>query len=178
MAVNNCNRTLRDGSLTINDGSETPKSMTLSLDQGDLSWTETKTVVKTLNRGKIAGGCIRPGNEENVTLSFTTAWTQLLGYTEDAQDPSFLYEMLNNIGDTYTSTFANDCLYTLEFVFTVSPCGGVGAEVITFAYVYHTSLTMAEGDDSNTISFDGEDWELRPTVERVGSGSSSSSSAE
>lgn len=173
MAVNNCNRTLRDGSLTINDGtSPTPKTMTLTLDTGDLSWTETRTVVKRLDRGKIQGGCIRPGNEENVTLSFSTAWTQLLGFTEDSLDPTFLYEILNNEADAYTSTFST-CFYTVEFVFTVSPCGGVGAETITFAYVYHTTLTMSEGDDSNMINFDGEDWELRPTVARVAESSTS-----
>lgn len=166
MAVNTDIRNMRDGSITINDGSDPVLSAELILESGDLSWTETENTTEVLDRGRISGGSIRPGNDEPVTLSFSVKDTYFIGHTGASGDPHGLYEMVNNLENTYTSTYGG-CKYTLEYVFAVSDCGNSQTEYVTFAYVYKTSLEFSEGDEFNSITFNGRDWETKPTITKV-----------
>ena len=51
MAVSNIVRNLRDGELTILDGtSPTPQSLTLLLDEGDLVWTQRTNTIEVEDR--------------------------------------------------------------------------------------------------------------------------------
>jgi hypothetical protein len=169
MAVTNLTRNLRDGELVIKDGTTpTPQSLTLILDQGDLSWTETTRTIEVRDRGSISGGHTRPGDDESVQLSFTARWTQLIGKFASSGDPLQLYEFLNFLaGLNVVSTSAAGEQQTLAFEFSVVDPAGVAGEKITFAKVYKESLAMSEGDDANTITFNGRDFEVRPTISRV-----------
>jgi len=169
MAVTNLTRNLRDGELVILDGSTpTPKSLTVVLDEGDLTWTERARTIEVKDRGSIADGHTRPGEEESVQLSFTARWTQLLGRFATDADPLQLYEFINFLsGLSIASTSQSGEQQTLQYEFTVTDPAGVASEKISFAKVYKETLVLAEGDDSNTIGFTGRDFELRPTVSRV-----------
>lgn len=169
MAVTNLTRNLRDGELVIKDGTTpTPLSLTLLLDVGDLSWTETTRTLEVKDRGSISAGHTRLGDEESVQLSFTARWTQLIGKFASGADPLQLYEFLNFLsGVGAASTSAAGEQETLQFEFSVIDPAGVASEKITFAKVYKETLVMAEGDDSNTITFSGRDFEIRPAISRV-----------
>lgn len=169
MAVTNLTRNLRDGELVIKDGtSGTPKSLTVLLDEGDLRWVVRSQTIEVKDRGSIAAGHTRKGNDESVSLSFSAKWTQLLGRSANGADPLQLYEMLMFVsGAGIASTSAAGEQDTLTFQFTVVDPAGVASERITFAKVYRESLTMSEGDDANLIAFSGRSFATAPVVGRV-----------
>lgn len=169
MAVSNLTRNLRDGELVIKDGtSGTPKSLTVLLDEGDLRWVVRARTIEVKDRGSIAAGHTRKGDEESVSLSFTAKWTQLLGKAANAADPLQLYEMLMFAsGAGIVSTSAAGEQDTLTFEFTVVDPAGTASERIRFTKVYRESLTMTEGDEANLIAFSGRSFAAAPVVSRV-----------
>ena len=168
MAVTNLVRNLRDGELVIKDGSTPALSLALLLDEGDLTWTQRQRTIEVKDRGSIAAGHLRKGDEESVSLSFSAKWTQLLGKSASSGDPLQLYELLTFAAGTgATSTSGNGQQQTLRFEFTVTDPAGVASETITFAKVYRETLTMSEAADYNVIAFTGRDFEVAPTVARV-----------
>jgi hypothetical protein len=169
MAVSNIVRNLRDGELVIKDGTTpTPLSLTLLLDEGDLNWSQRTNTIEVKDRGSIVDGHTRPGDEESVSLSFTTKWTQLIGKAANPADALQLYEMLMFASGTdVVSTSGAGQQDTLRLEFTVTDPTGQASEKISFDKVYRESLTMSEGDDFNVISFRGRDFETAPTIDRV-----------
>ncbi len=169
MPVTNIARNLRDGELVIRDGTTpTPQSLTVLLDEGDLTWTQRNHTIEVKDRGSIAAGHTRPGDDESVSLSFTAKWTQLIGKSASGGDPLQLYELLMFVsGMGAVSTSPTGEQETLEIEFTVVDPAGVAGETITFAKVYRESLTMSEGQDFNQISFTGRDFEVAPSVART-----------
>lgn len=169
MSVSNIVRNLRDGELVIKDGtSPTPLSLTLILDEGDLTWTQRTQTLEIKDRGSIAAGHTRRGDDESVVLSFSTKWTQLLGKSVEPADALQLYEFLMFAsGTNVASTSGAGQQDTLRFEFTVNDPAGAAGEKIVFDKVYRESLTMSEGDDFNIISFRGRDFETAPAISRI-----------
>ena len=130
MAVSNITRNLRDGELIIKDGTAgTPQSLTVLLDDGDLSWTVRSSTIEVTDRGSISKGHTRPGDEESVSLSFTARWTQLIGKSANPADPLQLYETLMLLSGTdLVSTSAVGEEQTLRFEFTALDPSGVSSE--------------------------------------------------
>lgn len=166
MAYSNLTRNLRDGQLTVNDGTGTPKSVTLILDEGNLRWTETDNTIEVKDRGALDH--TRPGDQNSCEMSFTTKWTQLLQGSLSAGDGYVLYEMVNDSGGSFISTSAAGEQYTLEYVFVVNSPDGVTAkgEIITFNKVYKKTLVCGEGNEYNTVEFSGVDFETKPVITR------------
>ncbi len=169
MTVTNLVRNLRDGELVIKDGtSETPLSLTVLLDEGDLSWVDRTNTIEIKDRGSISDGHLRKGDEESVAISFTAKWTQLIGKSATPADPLQLYETLMFASGTdVVSTSSEGEQDTLQFEFTVIDPAGNASEKIIFRKVYRETLTMSEGDDFNVINFSGRDFEAVPVIERV-----------
>jgi hypothetical protein len=169
MAVSHLTRNLRDGELKIKDGtSGTPQSLTVLLDEGDLRWTVRMRTIEVKDRGSIAAGHTRKGDEESVSLSFTAKWTQLIGKSASGADPLQLYEMLMFVsGANVVSTSPDGEQDTLTLEFTVVDPAGTASERVTFNKVYRESLTMSEGDDANLIAFTGRAFVTKPVVARV-----------
>jgi hypothetical protein len=163
MAVSQVVRNLRDGELVIKDGGGV--TLTVLLDHGDLSWTQKQQTLEIKDRGSIAAGHLRAGDDESVALSFSARWTQLIG---GGEDPYQLYQVLTFAPDSgLTSTSSLGQQKTLTFEFTVVDPRGEASERITFAKVYRESLTMSEGEEANLISFTGRAFQTAPTVARV-----------
>lgn len=161
-------RTLRDGELVIKDGANPPLVLTVVLDEGDLSWTSQQKTIEIKDRGSIAAGHTRPGEEQSTELSFSAKWTQLLGRSHQSTDPLALYETLMFLPDTgLQSTSQPGEQQTLTLEFTVMDPAGQTHERITFAKVYRESLTMSEGEKANLIAFSGKSFSPAPTVSRV-----------
>jgi hypothetical protein len=168
MATSQVTRNLRDGELVIEDGSAAPLALTVILDQGDLSWTQRLRTVEVKDRGSIAAGHLRKGDDESVQLSFTARWTQLIGKSANPADPLQLYETLTLApGSGVISTSGAGQQDTLKFEFTVVDPAGVASEKIVFSKVYRESLTLSEGDDANVIAFSGRSFETAPQITRV-----------
>jgi len=168
MAVSQLVRNLRDGELVIRDGSTPSQALTVLLDEGDLSWTERQRTLEIKDRGSVANGHTRPGDQDSIALSFAAKWTQLIGKSADEEDPLQLYELLTfAAGSTAVSTSGTGQQQTLQFEFTIVDPAGQASEKVIFAKVYRESLTLSEGDEANVISFTGRDFEVRPTVVRI-----------
>lgn len=166
MTVGTAFRDLRDGSLVINDGSSTPLSCAVACDEGDLNWEIKREFKLDMCRGQIQGK--RKGNDIPCTVNFTLKWTQLRAYTVNASDSIVPYEILNNYGDAFTSTRANNDHFAVQLVFTVVDPGGVAGnkEIITFNDFAPTSISPGEGADQNTIAVSGETLTEQPTIVR------------
>lgn len=168
MAVSQLTRNLRDGELIIKDGSSPPLALTVVLDEGDLTWTQRQRTIEIKDRGSIAAGHTRKGDDESITLSFSARWTQLIGKSANSADPLQLFELLTFAdGSNATSTSSPGEQETLTFEFTVLDPAGVASEQITFNKVYRESLTLSEDKDSNLISFAGRSFTTSPTIARV-----------
>lgn len=169
MAVSNITRNLRDGELTLKDNGDAG-SITVLLDEGDLTWTERRNTIEVKDRGSISAGHTRNGDDESVVLSFTAKWTQLIGRAASSGDPRQLYEFLTfQSGAGIGSTSNTGEQQTLTFEFTILDPAGVASEKVTFQKVYRETLTMSEGEQSNLIAFSGRAFQTAPLVERTGS---------
>ena len=167
MAVSNISRNLRDGELVVKDNGQAG-SLTVLLDEGDLTWTQRQNTIEVKDRGSIAAGHTRNGDDESVTISFTAKWSQLLGAAINPVDALQLYETLTfHAGAGLGSTSATGEQQTLTFEFTVLDPAGLASEKITFDKVYRESLTMSEGDDANLIAFTGRAFQTAPTISRI-----------
>lgn len=164
MATSTLTRNLRDGQMVVKDGGGTPKSLTLTLDEGDVSWNEPLETVQVFDRG--VHDHTRPGNAVSCTMSFGVKWNQLISFTALSSDGNVFYEMVNNLGSNYTSTSGTGQQFTLKYEFTVTSPSGSGSELITFNKVFKNSLDMSEGDDWNKIVFNGTDFEPKPVITR------------
>lgn len=168
MAVENITRNLRDGELVVKDGNSTPNSVTLVLDNGDLRATINYDTKEIKDRGVLHH--TRPGDQQSGDISYSLKWVQLIGDTvTGSSDPAQYYELITNRHSTYKSTDACGSAFTTKHEFTVaSPCGTSGnGEKITFLRVYPVSVELGEGDEFNTISFTGKNFEVAPLIERV-----------
>jgi len=167
MAVSNITRNLRDGELVVKDNGQAG-SLTVLLDEGDLTWTQRQNTIEIKDRGSITGGHTRNGDDESVTISFTAKWSQLLGAAINPVDALQLYETLTFHADAgLGSTSATGEQQTLTFEFTVLDPSGLASEKIVFDKVYRESLTMSEGDDANLIAFTGRAFQTAPTISRI-----------
>lgn len=165
MPVSQLTRNLRDGELVIQDNGSAG-TLTVLLDEGDLTWTQRRNTIEVKDRGSIATGHTRNGDDESVSISFTAKWAQLLGKSVDPADALQLYELLTFQAGA-ESTSAPGEQQTLTFEFTVLDPAGVASEKITFSKVYQESLTMSEGEEANLIAFSGRAFQTAPTITRI-----------
>jgi hypothetical protein len=167
-ALTTLTRNMRDGQITIRDGSTTPIEAIVLADNGDLKWTERENAIEIKQRGVLSH--VRNGDEESSEISFTIRWTQLIQGTVDASDGYSVYEMINNIDDAFASTSGCGEKFTLEWEFQVDPpgnCVPTAGEIITFAKVFKETIECSEGNEFNTLAFKGRNFQTRPTIARV-----------
>lgn len=168
MAYSSLTRNLRDGQITVRDGTAgTPIEAVLVTSEGDMTWTETDATIEVLNRGLL--GHTRPGNHAALSLSFSVKWTQLIQGTVASSDGYVLYEMFNQLDTIFESTSGCGEQFTLEVEFVVNaPCTATATvgETITFAKVFKETFECSEGDEYNTVAFTGKSFERRPVISR------------
>lgn len=158
-------RNLRDGQIVISDGAGTPSTLTALLTNGDLEWSEPRDTKEIKDRGILSH--TRPGDQQTCPLSVSTMWTQLIGKSVSAATANVLYDLVNNLAGTYTSTGCTGEQFTLSWAFTVTDPAATRSELITFGKVYKTNLSCKEGDQTNTLSFSGTHFGAAPVVSRV-----------
>ena len=164
MAVTNITRNLRDGQIIIKDGAGTPTSITLALDNGDLSWTVALNTIQVLDRGTLDH--TRPGDDATSDLSYSAMLTQLADATTGNGSVYQFYEMVTDGGATLTSTSGSGEQFTLKHEFEITDPQGSNNERVTFDRVYMTDVSVSEGDDADTVSFSGVNFRTKPDVTR------------
>lgn len=151
-------RNLNDGVLKVKDGSATPKSLTVALDQGELKW-ERKTAVQPIYDRKTIKGQ-RRGRDQIVDISFRVAYDFIAGDTSGTT-PS-LSEVLHGdglaatLGWTSKDKTNSDYVVDLEFTITAPSGSGEKNEVITFSKFAVTGYAPAEAEHVSMIEVKGQ----------------------
>mgnify|MGYP001603984751 CR=1 FL=1 len=145
-------RNLRDGEITLKDGTGTPLTVVLTLEQGDMSWTDRRNYVKVLDRGVLDH--VRAGDQEPVVLSFSVK----IDRVSEPTSPVTLYNALRKMGAaaSWLSVGQTHEPYALLVQFRMlDPAGGADHEIITFNKFFPEEVTMDEGEEFNTVSASG-----------------------
>ena len=149
-------KNLRDGTITIqvdNDGGGNAGSVEVTLDQGDLSWTEARPVEMHSDRGTLSHAR-RAVQDQLLELTFSMMYT-------DHLDPNSavptVYEALTRQGAAASwvsqTQDSDDFSVNLEFVVT-DPAGG-DSEELNFDKFNVTGIDFTEGDPSNVLTVTG-----------------------
>ncbi|CAB4162412.1 hypothetical protein UFOVP785_36 [uncultured Caudovirales phage] len=164
MAYSSATRSLRDGSLTISDGSVSAKTCTAPCMKGDLKWDITQNYVEDLCRGVPTSW--RKGNKVPCKITFSAKMSQLIQKTAASADPISVYEILTNQGSFFTTTSSGSGgVYSLDLIFTIVSPAGTSDEIVTFEDCVFSKITCSEGDE-NEIQVEAMCLAEKPTVAR------------
>jgi len=156
---------LKQCTLTIQDGTGTPLSITVKIGEGNLTYTEAQAREYILDRGQLSN--VRNGDDTPLEVSFDFVWeyiTASSGGTETVEDA------LKQVGEASScvSTDTDECNpYAVDLIFEFTPtpstCGD--KETITFPDFRWESL---EHDaQAGQISVSGKCNVTSPTVVRA-----------
>ncbi len=166
-------RNLRDDELRIYDATPAVNLTIVALDSGDLAWESTRpqgrNAINVLDRGSLSH--LRPGDEAPVRLTFTIKYVEC--YKQTVNLPATAYEAIHHIGSAagwVTTNNDNGGVYTLDmdFIITAPNDSSEESEMISFRKV-HGDVNFTEGDEFNTLAFDGEAFMVEPEVLKVSS---------
>lgn len=147
---------MKNAVVTIADGTTpTPNSVTIKFGEGNLSYTEARTMEYTLDRGVLDE--VREGDEVPMDVSFDGVWEYITGGTGTGAVAT-IEDALKKVGAaaSWVSTDTDACRpYAVDLVITYTPtCGGATSETITLPDFRYESI---EHDLRNgTIAFSGK----------------------
>lgn len=94
---------LKKCTITLSDGDTTPTEVEVKIGEGNLTYTEARTIEYNLERGALSGGTVREGDEVPVDVSMDFVWEYITSTTG-----SSIVEMIKG-GDSLVSTDADAC---------------------------------------------------------------------
>ncbi len=154
-------RSLKDGVLTVYDGSGSPKSLEIGLDQGELKWDrKAPTVNPVRNRTRIVQ--VRTGLEQMHDVEFKVAYDFLSADSTVSGAAPSLSEALHGDGfaeqEGWTGTdAARGSDYCTKLVYEITaPAGSQEmSETVTLEHFFVESFAPAEGEAANMIQVKG-----------------------
>lgn len=146
-------RSLRDGTIKIADAGGTGggNSVTIDVDEGDLSYTEKAPANIILDRGVLDHA--RLADEVPVELSFSMKYQS--HSTHVSPSP---YDALTKTGgaSAWTSDEPNSDVYAVIIEITITDPAGGAAEVLTFARFMDIAIDFTEGAEHNVMKVSGK----------------------
>ena len=94
---------LKKCTITLSDGATTPVEVEVKVGEGNLTYTEARTIEYNLDRGSLTGGTVREGDEVPVDVSMDFVWEYLI-----SNSGSSIVEMIKG-DDSLTSTDSDTC---------------------------------------------------------------------
>lgn len=151
-------RNLRDGTLVIKDGAATPASITVTLEEGNLRWTERSPAHIIKDRGVLDHA--RKAPDEPVDWEFTLMFQSLSKHATTTE-----YDALTKTGGAaaWTSDEPTSDVYAVTLEFTIADPAS-GSEVITFARAIPEEISFEEGDEFDRLTARGRAVITRPSV--------------
>lgn len=70
---------LKDCTMTIKDGSTVQESISILIGEGNLTWSEKRNIEYKTDRGSLATGAVREGDQVPVDVSFEFVWNYIKG---------------------------------------------------------------------------------------------------
>ena len=147
---------LKKATITIQDGglTSTQESITVTVGEGNLTYTERRNIEYTLDRGLLDE--VREGDEVPVDVSLDAVWDYITGATSSGTPT--ISDALKNVGEAaaWVSSDSDACRpYAVDLVITYLPtpstCGD--QEVITLSDFRYEEL--AQDLRAGTISISG-----------------------
>ena len=150
-------KNLRDGVLTIRDS--VGSHVTVTLDEGNLSYTEHKNTIPVMDRGVLDH--LRAGDEQEMDVSFGMKFVEL-GGTASATSA---YEALTQRGNAsnWGSTRPED-VYTVSLDFETLNTSNARHELIQFMDFYFESIDLTEGDEFDVLTVAGKSFSTNPLI--------------
>lgn len=157
-------KNLRDAEVKLYDGTGSPNEIILALEEGDLTFETTNNVNNILDRGILSH--MRKGDEAPVPVTFTMKFTEMIS---QGSNPVTVYEAVEKVGAAAawitTNTDGGD-VYTLDMEVKIdTPTSGEDAELILLEKL-HGKFNFAEGDEYDTLTFEGEAFITRPAISK------------
>lgn len=128
---------LKDATLKLRDGTTpTPNEIEIKIGEGNLTYSENKTIEYTLDRGRLDE--VREGDEVPMDVAFDLVWEFIVGNTDSAGVPPTVEDVLKNQNNAagWISTDADVCRpFAVDVVIEHVPACGAGGvaeqEIIT-----------------------------------------------
>ncbi len=158
-------KNLRDTVMSVKDNAAS-NQIWLALEEGNLTFETFNNVVEVLDRGDLSH--MRQGDEQPCTLSFGTKFIEFIQQAGAADET--LYEAITNTGAAAAWVSSNSDggdVYTVDIDFLIiSPTSGESNELVAFTKV-RGQFSFAEGDEYNTLSFEGTAFIVRPAITKT-----------
>lgn len=160
MSTDIVTRNLSDATLTVKDGTGSPKTLLVAFDDGSLKFDRKRTIKEIYNRASIAQ--VREGKASMHDVSFKAGFNYISG--DASASGVSLYEALHGTGLAATNSWkgtdtANGSDYCINMTFEVAapPGGGGGkAETITFGKFFVEAFSVSEGEGADMVDVKGK----------------------
>tara|TARA_Y100000034_G_C6632751_1_gene276307 strand:+ start:27 stop:491 length:465 start_codon:yes stop_codon:yes gene_type:complete len=119
-------RSLRDATVTLEDGAGTPLTVVVKVGEGNISFTERRNVEYIRDRGVI--DTVRLGDDEPVDVSFDFVWDWIQSTTLST-DTDSIRDIIR--GDGFTTTGESCEPYACNIEIVITACSNT--ETITLA---------------------------------------------
>ena len=125
---------LKYSTVIIRDGAGTPNEIEITIGEGNLTWTEARTMEYVLDRGNLDE--VREGDQVPVDVSFDFTWEYIKGSSATGAPPT-VEEALKKIGNasSWVSSDTDACRpYAVDIIIVYDPACTTGdVETITLA---------------------------------------------
>lgn len=153
-------------SLKFKDGTGTPNTFTVIFGEGNFSYTEAAKREYVLDRGVLATGSVRNGDDEPVSINVEGMWTEMRAASGGAVT---LEEALKKLGaaSAWVSTAVDACEpYCTDMVFEYgAECSGTLGHRLTFPMFRHEQLDYDA--KAGTVKLTGKAKCTQPTIIRT-----------
>jgi hypothetical protein len=155
---------LKKCTVKIQDGSTTPNSLTLTMGEGNLTYTIARNMDYILDRGTI--DAVREGDEVPCALTIDASYEF---YESDSGESITPAEALQKIGSAaaWVSSGSDPCEpYAVDIILEYDPdCSPTKKETVTFSEFRWESLDFDV--QAGTINVSGNCNQVRPTSSRT-----------
>lgn len=166
-------RNLTHGLITLIDGTGTPKTLEIPVQEGDLQWSEdADPAIVVMNRGALSHFTSQP--KIPVRGRFTVKFTEYKGKGFSGANPS-PRDAMTKTGNASSWVSVVECgPYCVDVKFDISnPCSGAGtgidqAESLLFENCKFGPLNFREGSDYNRMECEFTALITAPTSTRTG----------
>lgn len=166
-------RNKQHGTVTLKDGTGTPKTLLIPIAPGDLQWSANPNPGQVvMNRDQLSHFTVAP--QTPMTGSLTIKFTEWKGKSLSGANPS-VYDAMTKTGNASTWVSTSECgPFTTDMVYAISnPCSGAGtgidqAEDLTFLDCLWGPFNFSEGSDTDTIQIPFTAMIQTPSSARTG----------
>lgn len=166
MADTNLTRNLRDGKITLIDGTAvTPEELEITVDEGNLHFEVPREFIEIDDRGVLDH--VRTGMEVSIPVSFAVKFKEWKASTGASPSPA---DVLYKVGEAaaWESVAQDGEPYALDLAFEiVNPDANGEKETLTFTKFRARNVTFDEADEYNTLAVDGFAYITAPASERA-----------